>query len=141
MFQFYFVGYKANERNLLSTLNILLDAIATLFVLWIILDGLDWRTYIPVYIFCIFLPAGCNLFSNISFRMKHIWVRRVSNTSVREELDAAASTALEYLACIWAALLSGAIYLYENTGPVLGTLYDSIVNGYIELRNYIDRSF
>ncbi len=46
-------SFNYNELTFNSAMHLLLDIIGTFFVLWIMLDGLDWKTYIYVLVFCL----------------------------------------------------------------------------------------
>jgi hypothetical protein len=42
-----------NEKTFSSAMHLLLGIIGCFFNLWIALDGLDWRTYIYILVFCL----------------------------------------------------------------------------------------
>jgi hypothetical protein len=39
--------------TLFGTLKLFLDVVATFFIAWIILDGLEWLTYVYIFVFCV----------------------------------------------------------------------------------------
>jgi hypothetical protein len=41
------------EKTFSSAMHLLLGVIGCFFNLWIALDGLDWRTYIYIVVFCL----------------------------------------------------------------------------------------
>jgi hypothetical protein len=40
-----------------SCISLLLDCSATFFIVWMILDGWDWRVFIYIFLFCSLFPA------------------------------------------------------------------------------------
>lgn len=44
---------KHQEKSFASAMHLFMDLIAIFFIMWIILDGLDWRTYIYIFVFCL----------------------------------------------------------------------------------------
>ena len=51
------VGYAAGESRITwaTMVHVFLDFIACLFTSWIILDGLPWNLYVPVWVFCVYV--------------------------------------------------------------------------------------
>jgi len=49
---FIFLIAEINLLSLRTVFNFTADCIATFFLIWMIIDGLDWRTYIYVVLFC-----------------------------------------------------------------------------------------
>jgi hypothetical protein len=47
--------------SLRSCLALILDVWASFMLIWIMLDGLDWTTYISVFAFCVVMPACLEL--------------------------------------------------------------------------------
>jgi len=41
-----------NEVTLASVLHLFVDCCACFWISWMILDGLEWRTYVYIFIFC-----------------------------------------------------------------------------------------
>lgn len=42
-----------NGKSFGSAMHLLLDIVSGFFNLWIMMDGLDWRTYIYILVFCL----------------------------------------------------------------------------------------
>ncbi len=51
--EFVVFAYNHGTKSFSSAIHLLLDIIASFFIAWIILDGLDWRTYIYILSFCL----------------------------------------------------------------------------------------
>jgi len=51
------LGYAAGESRITwaTMVHVFLDIIACLFTSWIILDGLPWDLYVPVWVFCVYV--------------------------------------------------------------------------------------
>jgi hypothetical protein len=51
------LGYAAGESRITwaTMVHVFLDVIACLFTSWIILDGLPWDLYVPVWVFCVYV--------------------------------------------------------------------------------------
>lgn len=137
--QFYFIGSSTNKLSIGTTLNLLLDAIACFFIAWIILDGLDWRTYIYILVFCVILPALWNVFSIVRFRMKNVWVKRTQRTSFWEDIDAIGSSTSTGIVYICTNAGSALYYAYDNFWPALCYIFDVIGAAYFEVRQWLDR--
>lgn len=54
-----FKGFQ--DKSLSGVMQLFLDICGTFFCLWISLDGLDWNTYINVWLFCAFFPFLYNM--------------------------------------------------------------------------------
>jgi hypothetical protein len=39
--------------TLFGTMKLFLDVVASFFIAWIILDGLEWLTYVYIFVFCV----------------------------------------------------------------------------------------
>jgi hypothetical protein len=81
---FLFKGFQ--DGSFSSVMQLFLDVCGTFFCAWISLDGLDWHSYISVWIFCAFLPFMYNLFKVIVVLMSETqtpWTERNTNTLVR----------------------------------------------------------
>lgn len=46
------MNFEIHLVSLKTVINLCADCIATYFIIWTIIDGLDWRTYIYVVVFC-----------------------------------------------------------------------------------------
>jgi hypothetical protein len=124
--QFYLIASSTNELSIGTTLNLLLDVIACFLIVWIIIDGLDWRTYIYVLVFCVILPALWNVLSIVRFRMKNVWVRRTQKISFWEDLDAFGSSTSSVVTYVCSVTGSGLYYAYDNFWPAFWYIYDGI---------------
>lgn len=51
--ELFIFSLNSNEKTFGSAMHLLLDIISGFFNLWIIMDGLDWRTYIFILVFCL----------------------------------------------------------------------------------------
>ena len=52
VFQMYLALTNNHVLSLISVVNLILDSLGVVFVSWMILDGLEWTTYIFILVFC-----------------------------------------------------------------------------------------
>lgn len=41
------------QLSLFGAVKLFLDIVASFFIAWIILDGLEWLTYVYIFVFCV----------------------------------------------------------------------------------------
>ena len=46
------MNFEIHIVSLKTVINLCVDCIGTYFIIWTIIDGLDWKTYIYVVVFC-----------------------------------------------------------------------------------------
>ena len=49
----YHVGYDTNTLTFIGVMSCALDLLAAFLIAWMIVDGLDWRMYIYLFVFCV----------------------------------------------------------------------------------------
>lgn len=57
----FFLCSGFQDKSFFSLMTLFLDICGTFFCFWIAVDGLEWTTYIYVWLFCAFLPFLYNL--------------------------------------------------------------------------------
>jgi hypothetical protein len=57
LFEMVYLAVTIETITLASCIHLFLDIVATIFIAWMILDSLDWRTMYVIFSFCTFLPA------------------------------------------------------------------------------------
>lgn len=62
IFQTLVLLFNPDEINLGTMLHLGADLSACFWISWIILDGLDWKTYVYIFVFCVVAPAIFDLF-------------------------------------------------------------------------------
>lgn len=137
--QFVLIGTSTNERTFAGTLNLLLDAIAAFFLIWMILDGLSWHTYIYILTFCVIVPTMWNLFTRIRFAVKNVWVKRLRETSLFEDVDACALTAAAGITTTCTSIGAGTSYVYHNFWPAMTHTCDMIGNAWFDFKTWFNR--
>lgn len=56
-----------------SMLHLAADCAACFWISWIILDGLDWRTYIYIFVFCVVLPLTYDILVLLQSLLQKKW--------------------------------------------------------------------
>eukprot|EP01036_Dinobryon_divergens_P022691 gene22691-30973_t len=69
------MNFEIHLVSLKTVINLCADCIGTFFVIWTIIDGLDWRTYIYVVVFCGFVPLFLDFMGLLIFRLRKVWVK------------------------------------------------------------------
>ena len=63
-----------------STMHLFLDMVACFFISWIVLDGLDWQTYVYIFFFCMYvviyniisMSKNTKFYSSFSTKLIHV---------------------------------------------------------------------
>lgn len=53
VFEMIMTTASTKRVSLFGAIKLFMDLVACFFISWIILDGLDWRTYIYIFVFCV----------------------------------------------------------------------------------------
>lgn len=53
IFEMIMTTASTKRVSLFGAIKLFLDVVACFFISWIILDGLEWRTYIYIFVFCV----------------------------------------------------------------------------------------
>jgi len=53
LFEMVMTTASTKRVSLFGAIKLFMDLVACFFISWIILDGLDWRTYIYIFVFCV----------------------------------------------------------------------------------------
>jgi len=61
VFQMLFLSFAPDQITLATMLHLGADCAACFWISWIVLDGLDWRTYVYIFVFCVVLPVLMDL--------------------------------------------------------------------------------
>lgn len=80
--QLFMFATSYYQVNIEATLHLVLDVTACFFIAWIVMDGLDWRTYIYILCFCVILPTFGDALRFSLFIQKNFWVGWKSSTSI-----------------------------------------------------------
>jgi hypothetical protein len=67
-----FVG--ATSVRLDSCINLLLDSVAAFFIIWMILDGWDWRVFIYIFLFCTLFPSVYDMINMFLYLIRQQFV-------------------------------------------------------------------
>ena len=76
------LGSSLGELSLFTCLELMLDSWASFWLAWMVLDGLDWTSYIPLFVFCVLLPLLFVIFSALRTLLRNVFV----NTHPKEPL-------------------------------------------------------
>ncbi|KAJ1405509.1 hypothetical protein B484DRAFT_214744 [Ochromonadaceae sp. CCMP2298] len=72
-FEIAFETATAGNVSFFLLMKLVLDLVACFFVAWIALDGLDWKTYIYILVFCVVVPTFGDAIKFALFLNKNIW--------------------------------------------------------------------
>ena len=64
------LGLSPDRITLATMLHLGADCAACFWISWIILDGLDWYTYVYIFVFCVVLPLLWDLTSAAAYFMR-----------------------------------------------------------------------
>jgi len=70
LFQVVVLGLAPDHISLMTMLHLAADCSACFWISWIILDGLDWHTYIYIFVFCVMLPTTWDMCAWAAFIFK-----------------------------------------------------------------------
>lgn len=73
MLQTVFLLSSPDTIVLGSVLHLAADCAACFWISWIILDGLDWQTYIYIFVFCTVLPLVYDIACLLQFLVQKRW--------------------------------------------------------------------
>ena len=72
----YFMFNNPSTVTFSSAVHLCLDVAAIFMNSWIVLDGLDWHTYIGVWVCCVGLPFLYDIMCLCLQASNHLWIRR-----------------------------------------------------------------
>lgn len=72
--EFISYGLTYETINILCMMHLFLDIVGCFTVSWIILDGLDWRTYIYIFVFCVTVPCFLDLMLFVQYIVSNRWI-------------------------------------------------------------------
>jgi hypothetical protein len=84
--QSLFYGNDGQTVKLSGCIHLILDAAATFFNLWIALDGLDWQTFIYIFIFCTLVPTLFDCISTSRYLFLGIYVKSRESTPILKQI-------------------------------------------------------
>jgi len=71
--EFISYGITYETIDILCMMHLFLDIVGCFTVSWIILDGLDWRTYIYIFVFCVLIPCFFDLLQFVLYIASNRW--------------------------------------------------------------------
>ena len=83
-----FISYGITYENIdiLCMMHLFLDIVGCFTVSWIILDGLDWRTYIYIFVFCVMVPCFLDILQFVSYIASNRWISTNDKRSIAMRL-------------------------------------------------------
>lgn len=71
--EFLSYGFTYETINILCMMHLFLDIVGCFTISWIILDGLDWRTYIYIFVFCVIVPCFFDILLFVQYLISNRW--------------------------------------------------------------------
>jgi hypothetical protein len=81
VFQMVVLSVAPDQITLATMLHLGADCAACFWISWIILDGLDWYTYVYIFVFCVILPTTYDLielFAHLVRKPSRTWRKNES---------------------------------------------------------------